>query len=100
MKTRRRMTVDPRVIEQLSRSAIKGNPVLAAVELITNSDDSYRKLESNGIPTNAYIRIDLERRRRGSVLKVIDYAEGMDDKKMENCVSCGKDTKLINTRMG
>lgn len=64
--------------------AMRGRVERGLVELITNSDDSYRDLEDSGIQTTGKIRIEVERKRRGqfSILRVRDRAAGMSDEEM------------------
>lgn len=67
-----------RVIKTLSDSTIHG--VLdAIVELLTNCNDSYTRLEESGTKTSGLIEIHIERMRGGhcKLIKVIDGAEGM-----------------------
>jgi hypothetical protein len=56
----------------------------AIVELVTNSDDRYQILDADGV-----IEIEVERRRSTgqSVLRVRDFADGMDAKTMEKKLS-------------
>ena len=60
--------------------AMRGKIERGLVELITNSDDSYRNLEDEGKQTSGKIRIEIERRKMGQPSTVIvrDKAEGMD----------------------
>lgn len=64
--------------------AMRGRIERGLVELITNSDDSYRDLEDNGIQTTGKIRIEIERKRIGqfSIIRVRDRAAGMSDEEM------------------
>jgi hypothetical protein len=88
-----KLHIEHRVAEQQARATIKNNPILALVELITNSDDSYRRIENTGLKADGRIMIELVRKYRGSVIRVIDYAEGFDDKRMDERVgSYGGDT--------
>lgn len=84
----RDLKIDKRVVKQLSESAIKKDPVRAIVELITNSDDSYRRMEANGFVTKGDIFIELVRKRKNSCSQyyTIDQAEGFDDKTMDERV--------------
>ena len=54
------------------------------VELITNSDDSYRDLEDTGEQVLGKIRVEIKRRRKGqpSTIKVRDKASGMNMREM------------------
>jgi hypothetical protein len=78
---RRRVRVHDRHLSIQAQQAIGGDIVRALVELITNSDDSYRRLEDAGVrrpgPTYGRIEVEMDRRRDGTTLRVRDYAEGM-----------------------
>lgn len=50
----------------------------AVLELATNSDESYYRLEQRGIVTSSKIYLSIIRKLSGSVLTCIDEAEGMD----------------------
>lgn len=67
--------VDQRVIDIDSRRFASIEKAL--VELITNSDDSYARLEGAGVPVSGKIQIHYERHRRGALVMVGDEAEGM-----------------------
>ena len=62
----------------------------AIVELVTNADDRYQLLESQGkLEGSGVIQIDIERRRKGNkLLKIRDFADGMTaaimDEKLSN----------------
>ena len=71
---------------QQADQAIKRDLIRALVELITNSDDSYRRMERRGIPVSGRILVEIERRRQGSVVRVTDFAEGMDDNTLDRAV--------------
>ena len=64
--------------------AMGGRIERGLVELITNSDDSYRNLEEEGKRTSGKIRIEIERRKMGQPSTVIvrDKAEGMSRAEM------------------
>lgn len=68
--------VDQRVIDIDSRRFASIEKAL--VELITNSDDSYARLEAAGVPVSGKVVIQYERHRRGALVTVGDEAEGMD----------------------
>ena len=70
--------VSQRVITEQSQATIK-SVLDALVELITNSDDSYRRLEEDGIVTPGRIAASVQRQRGGQVsnLVISDWAEGM-----------------------
>ncbi len=67
--------VDQRVIDIDSRRFASIEKAL--VELITNADDSYGRLERAGAATSGRIRVHYERHQAGAVLSVADQAEGM-----------------------
>lgn len=67
--------VDQRVIDIDSRRFASIEKAL--VELITNSDDSYGRLEQAGAAVSGRISIHYERHQAGAVLVVADQAEGM-----------------------
>jgi hypothetical protein len=61
----------------------------AIVELVTNSDDSYRRLEADGHRTCGEIKIHIRRLKGGTCerLEVIDFAEGMDRNELEKALT-------------
>jgi len=70
---------DPRYFLQNAERAMRGDIIRGLVELITNSDDSYGRLEDDNKSADGGILIGVERRRSGknSVVKITDRAEGM-----------------------
>lgn len=75
---------DPRYKRQNMERAMRGRIERGLVELITNSDDSYRNLEDEARQISGKILIEIERRKMGqpSVLIVRDRAEGMNREEM------------------
>ena len=71
---------------QQADQAIKRDLIRALVELITNSDDSYRRMERQGISIDGQILIEIQRRRSGSIVRVTDFAEGMDGETLDRAV--------------
>lgn len=67
--------VDQRVIDIDSRRFASVEKAL--VELITNSDDSYVRLEKAGAQVTGHILVKYERHQAGARLVVADQAEGM-----------------------
>ncbi len=67
--------VDQRVIDIDSR--LFASIEKALVERITNSDDSYARLEAAGVAVSGQILVQYERHRRGALLAVTDHAQGM-----------------------
>lgn len=61
----------------------------AVVELVTNSDDSYKHLEEESIATKAEIKVYIQRSKGNKCkkLKVTDFAEGMDKDKLEKALT-------------
>ncbi|PIU23468.1 MAG: hypothetical protein COT13_02925 [Chloroflexi bacterium CG08_land_8_20_14_0_20_45_12] len=59
------------------------------VELVTNSDDSYKRLEQEGIEVEGKIIIRVRRLKYNKCekLEVIDFAEGMDKDKLEKALT-------------
>ncbi len=62
-------------------AAIRQNLIRALAELITNSDDSYRRMDRQGGP--GFGRIDVLYDRKSRRIAVVDWAEGMDAAAME-----------------
>lgn len=90
---KRDLRVDKRVVKQLSDSAIKRDPVRALVELITNSDDSYKRLEGRGLFATGNIAVEVVRKHKNAIFRVIDQAEGFDATTMDERVGgFGSDT--------
>lgn len=81
------LPVDQRVIDIDSRRFASIEKAL--VELITNCDDSYSRLESKNIPISGKVAISYERYLKGAVLKVVDQAEGMSLVRMRSVLSYG-----------
>jgi hypothetical protein len=67
--------VDQRVIDIDSRRFASIEKAL--VELITNADDSYGRLEKAGVATSGQVLVQYERHQAGALLMVTDQAEGM-----------------------
>jgi hypothetical protein len=67
------------VVRQQAQQTIR-NLVDAIVELVTNSDDSYRRLEAGRQSASGKMEISVRRRKAGQweFLEVSDLAEGMD----------------------
>jgi hypothetical protein len=80
----RQLKVTDRAIIQLASSVVRGDPIKSLVELITNSDDSYRRMGSSNETSFGRITISFERQK--STVTVLDFAEGMDAQTMDQCV--------------
>lgn len=74
----------PRYIRQDMDKAMGGKLERGLVELITNSDDSFRDLEEKGKQVSGKIRIEILRRKKGQPSTVIvrDRAGGMNREEM------------------
>lgn len=81
------LPIDARITLQMSYGTIR-YLYDAIVELVTNSDDSYKRLERDGVAVEGVIKIRT-RRLKGSKcerLEVIDFAEGMSRGKLEKAL--------------
>jgi hypothetical protein len=87
------LPVDQRVIDIDSRrfSSIEK----ALVELVTNSDDSYSRLESKGMAEDGKTLITYERHQNGAILTVTDHAEGMWFERIKSVLSYGGAHSLL-----
>jgi hypothetical protein len=86
MPISRKLQYADRVALQQADQAIRKDVLRALVEIITNSNDSYSRLEDAGMHINGEIIIDLWRKHKNSVIRVRDFAEGMDDVRMDKVV--------------
>jgi hypothetical protein len=86
MALSRKLQYADRVALQQADQAIRKDVLRALVEIITNSNDSYTRLEDAGIHVSGEIIIDVWRKRNNSVIRVRDFAEGMDDVRMDKVV--------------
>ena len=69
--------VDPRHTTRRIRTGMQGNVIRALVELITNSDDSYIRMEEKGEIREGKIEIEYGKCTTFSFFTVRDHAEGM-----------------------
>ena len=79
----RRLEFADRFMLQQADQAIKRDVIRALVELVTNCDDSYRRIEDNSGPMKGTIVIEVQRKDRNSVLRITDFAEGMSGEDMD-----------------
>lgn len=97
----RKLEATARAFQQLADQTIKKDPVRALVELITNSDDSYKKLERLGIEQKGQIIIRFMRFRGVAQLRVTDFAQGMSSELMDKAVGMyGAETHGFNAGEG
>ena len=87
------LRISHRVIREQSQATIK-TLMDAVVELVTNSDDSYRRLDAAGDAREGLIEVYVRRSRGGVVsdLVVTDYAEGMTLNRIEEVLEFAADT--------
>lgn len=86
MPISRKLQYADRVALQQADQAIRKDVLRALVEIITNSNDSYSRLEDKGVQVSGEIIIDVWRKHKNSVIRVRDFAEGMDDMHMDRVV--------------
>jgi hypothetical protein len=86
MSISRKLQYADRVALQQADQAIRKDVLRALVEIITNSNDSYSRLEDKGYKVGGEIMIDVWRKHKNSIIRVRDFAEGMDDKRMDKVV--------------
>lgn len=93
------LKIDSRHIKRGFQKALRGSIPKILTELITNADDSYRRLsqaESSdpSVPAESPAPIIIEYNRRKNLFAVVDHAEGLTDKEMEKSFTTyGKDSK-------
>jgi hypothetical protein len=86
MVTSRKLQYADRVALQQADQAIRKDVLRALVEVITNSNDSYSRLEHAGETVSGDIVIEVRRKHHNSIIRVRDFAEGMDDERMDKVV--------------
>lgn len=80
------------------RTALQGNVIRAIVELITNADDSYIRLDEDGISHMGVIEIVYKKDGYRAIFAVRDYAEGMSAENLkENFTKYGAATSGMKT---
>lgn len=91
------LPISQAVIQQLAKGTIK-TLIEAIVELVTNSDDSYRRLEGQGAQASGEIQIRVKRRKGGlcEELSVYDRAEGMDRGALARAIEFGGDSSGLS----
>jgi hypothetical protein len=81
------MSYAGRMARQQADSAIKRDVIRALIELITNANDDYIRIESKGGRAEGTIIVAAEWRRKGeSVLRVMDKAQGMSRSTLDECL--------------
>lgn len=81
------LPIDPRFAIQTSYGTIR-YLIDAVVELVTNSDDSYKRLEQEGKEVEGKIIIQTRRLKYSKCekLEAIDFAEGMDKEQLKKAL--------------
>ncbi len=81
------LQINPRIIEQLSKATVK-SLVDGIVELVTNCDDSYKRLEDEGQEVGGKIEVYVNRKKGGICEKLIvkDFAAGMTKEQLEKAI--------------
>ena len=81
------LPIDPRLAIQTSYATIR-YLIDAIVELVTNSDDSFKRLEQKGVEVEGKIIIRTRRLKYGKCekLEVIDFAEGMNKEQLKKAL--------------
>lgn len=89
--------INPRIVEQLSKATVK-TLVDGIVELVTNSDDSYRLLEEKGYEIGGEINVFVNRKKGGICEKLVvrDFAEGMTQEELEKAIEFGGETSAFH----
>ncbi len=82
----RKLQYADRVALQQADQAIRKDVFRALVEVITNCNDSYSRLEQAGWSVDGEIIIEVHRKRTNSIIRVRDHAEGMSDSRMDKVV--------------
>ncbi|HCK66345.1 MAG TPA: hypothetical protein DHW49_08765, partial [Anaerolineae bacterium] len=82
----RKLQYADRVAIQQADQAIRKDVMRALVEIITNANDSYSRLEDAGSSSSGEIVIDVLRKHSNSKIVVRDFAEGMTDSRMDKVV--------------
>ncbi len=75
--------IDDRLLTTDANDTIRGDLKRAAIELTTNPDDSYKRLENKNAKVNGKIEIEYERKLDSAILKFRDFAEGMGEDELE-----------------
>ena len=81
-----KVKINKRKKERDRTNALGDNILRYITELVTNSDDSYKRLESKGISNDGVIIIKLEKDKKddGYILSVTDHAQGMSAERLES----------------
>lgn len=83
--------VDQRIIQQLATQTVR-HPIDAIVELVTNSDDSYKRLEAEKKGGDGYILIIVNYNRSINEIICVDHAEGMTKEELQKSAGFAAET--------
>ena len=73
-----KLDLGERYFEQTASAAMKNDLIRGLVELITNCDDSYSRLEDKSMKPDGLIQISVKRKQKSkTIVKILDHAEGM-----------------------
>ena len=90
LEVSRKLQYADRTALQQADQTIKKDIVRALIELVTNVDDSYRRLEQHRMRQDedsfGLVRISVCRRHTNSTVCVADWAEGFSPERMDKCV--------------
>ena len=86
-----KVSVDPRKKKRDLKNALGDDILRFLTELITNSDDSYKRLQSQGLlncgKKTIVIELGKDKRNQGYLFSITDNAEGMSPERLEKVFS-------------
>jgi len=96
-ETPKKVPIHSRVILEQAKTTIQ-DLIDAAVELITNSDDSYKQLEQEEIKHSGEIMVYVKRARKGMCKEfwIRDFAEGMKKENLRKAIEYGAKTSAFH----
>ncbi len=92
LKEPKKLSISQRIIQQMAKGTIRSF-IDAIVELVTNADDSYKRLkEKNGEIGDGEIQVIVKRTKGGGCEEFIlkDLAEGMSEEQLEKALIFGE----------
>lgn len=96
----KQLPIHHRLLNQLAASTIRSWQE-ALIELITNSDDSYKRLESRGLTPSGIITITINRPKggKGASIVIEDEAEGMSKETLMKAITFAAETSGFTSGM-
>lgn len=93
------LEIDRSIVNQLAEATIQ-SPIHALVELITNSDDSYRRMEEEDEEASGLIQVYILTDRANEIrqIEVKDEATGMDRLELKKALKFGEPPRLESYR--